>query len=340
MDISAPLLILMGISVVVPFAGYGLTQYRVLTKKAEGWSYEPPTYSSMVSETNNPSLTRFQMFLWTIIAIIFFCWTFYLNLTDPAATLMGLTLPTIPSMLLSLMGISQAGYLAGKYQEGTFTAPQTTQSSGGTANQKSTISIQGIIPSESRAGDTVSIIGSGFGNEKSTILIRDKKIPVESITSWQEGKIDFIIPDWVDLGENTVQVVVSGGATTTRFKVISYKEEGGWQVINPEIIGGIWIDNPQGGLPPIGHLIPNKAYHFFYEFLVPEGTPVNGRVKFRTRFFVNNQEKGMQLNDSQCFDQRQNYNEFRYVFTEEGKYNLEIRGKNPKSLEIEVKRKS
>ena len=58
---------------------------------------------------NNMDLMKFQMFGWTIIAILIYSWLFLGDMSKEISSL-----PIVPESIVILTGLSQAGYLAGK----------------------------------------------------------------------------------------------------------------------------------------------------------------------------------------------------------------------------------
>lgn len=69
-------------------------------------------FADLFRDDKNPetlSLMKFQMFGWTIIAIVIYVFVFLHNLTDQMETL-----PVVDSSIVALTGLSQAGYLTGK----------------------------------------------------------------------------------------------------------------------------------------------------------------------------------------------------------------------------------
>lgn len=105
------LLALMGISVAVPLAAAGKTNRMKKIKKQD----DSKAFGSMFLNLNGKlDLARLQMFLWTIIGIGIYLHTVF----DEVFTLTAseqLFLPDVASILVFLMGLSQAAYLGQKY---------------------------------------------------------------------------------------------------------------------------------------------------------------------------------------------------------------------------------
>ncbi len=69
-------------------------------------------FSDLFRDDKNPSsmdLMKFQMFGWTIVAIVVYCYLFLNDLRTDITSL-----PVVPQSIVILTGLSQAGYLAGK----------------------------------------------------------------------------------------------------------------------------------------------------------------------------------------------------------------------------------
>jgi hypothetical protein len=70
------------------------------------------------NEDGKPAMTRFQMFVWTFVAIIVYLILFGMTLYELRGSLGTLTIPDIDNTLLTLMGLSQGAYVAGKMTKG------------------------------------------------------------------------------------------------------------------------------------------------------------------------------------------------------------------------------
>ena len=71
---DSSLMTLMGISVVVPIASKGISEYKKLKPRNYSETYTEPDYASMLEEKGQPSLLRVQMFLWTLAALAIYFW--------------------------------------------------------------------------------------------------------------------------------------------------------------------------------------------------------------------------------------------------------------------------
>ena len=115
------LLWLMGISSFTAVASKGLSSFKYKgTKKKPD---ESRNLLTMFMEDGKLSLTRYQMFLWTVISVLAYFGLTVGNIFNNYTNLGGLSLPDCPQVLLALMGISQATYLGGKF---TFQPPEVS----------------------------------------------------------------------------------------------------------------------------------------------------------------------------------------------------------------------
>jgi len=207
------LLLLMGISVsVTPISAY-MTQTKYGDPKKEDLersNLDSISWSSMLLENNMPSLSRFQMLSWTILSIIMYLSTFYVQLAKlNISQLSSFNLPNIDYTMVVLMGLSQGAYLGGKFVSPT------------------SISIKEIIPDEIDLGkieeDIITISGKHFGTEKGTLWMGKKRVDEESIVKWDdkiiEFKIDKIKPK-LTKEDNKVKLLVGTKEATKELNVI------------------------------------------------------------------------------------------------------------------------
>ena len=110
------LLVLMGISVAVPVISGGISTVQYTTEAPKECPSQPPSFSTMLEEGNKPTLTKFQMFVWTWIGVLIYFTVFLAMLTRPGAlqAVQNLYLPDIDPILVVLMGLSQGAYIGGK----------------------------------------------------------------------------------------------------------------------------------------------------------------------------------------------------------------------------------
>jgi hypothetical protein len=104
-DVPPGMATLLGLSAGTTVAAAGLTAAR----GPKGAGPLSPTAADFISSGGVVSAERFQFFVWTIVGVLSFI-GLVLN-SDPAHLS---ALPPIPDNFLALMGVSSAGYLAGK----------------------------------------------------------------------------------------------------------------------------------------------------------------------------------------------------------------------------------
>lgn len=112
-NIPTNILTLLGINASSTVISYGVSspKYRL---KAKAPDKEPQPLSTMLQENGQFSITRFQMFSWTIVALLIFLSTFFVLMANLPSDLTKLDLPDVSSTLVALTGISQGAYLTGK----------------------------------------------------------------------------------------------------------------------------------------------------------------------------------------------------------------------------------
>lgn len=342
--IPESVLALMGISVAIPIANQGISSYKNHKPRGKGETFVGPDYASMLEEEGKPSLLRLQMFLWTLASLVIYTGLFFVSVNDandiPALVQLGL--PPIDTTLLFLMGLSAAGYLgnqvySGKVEKAEEPAQPPTDRPGTTPLSPSPFIKEIIVD----INGLVTLLGSGFGTKKETIIIDENRVPDDAIVRWEGMRIDFTMPETVSRGaRHGLRVVVGGETASGQIPGSSTTGTARSREIDATILGDLWIDSPNErgyNVPPIGYFIPKKRHFFCFEFDVPPGTPQWGGPTFRTQFFMDGT-----LIDTRSFlpgaSNGKNYGNFDYVFPTEGKHHIEIRGANMKSLDIEVKR--
>ncbi len=192
-SLNTPMLLtLLGISVGSPIISNSISS----AKYASSNPGKPPKplyqFSTMLEEGKKPSITRFQMFIWTWIAIIVFFISITNTINSDLNSISQLNVPDVDPVLVALMGISQAAYLGGK-------------------SVSKTPSIGGIYPRvisndqlQKNGDQLVSIFGNGFGNSvpRGTVWIGDKyfEYPGDNgtdgkrkILGWEDDRIDLRI---------------------------------------------------------------------------------------------------------------------------------------------------
>jgi len=342
--ISESVLALMGISVAIPVASQGISSYKSRKPREKGETYVEPNYASMLEEDGRPSLLRLQMFLWTLASLVIYTGLFLVsvNTAEDVEALVHLGLPGIDTTLLFLMGLSATGYLAnqaysGKVEKGIEPAQPETAVPEPEPVPSSPVIREIIVDTMGM----VTVLGSGFGTQKETILIDEDRVPDDAIVRWEGMRIEFSMPETASRGtKHSLRVLVGGDAANGQIPVSGRQATRRIREIDATIIGDLWIDNPNERgykVPPIGYFIPEKRYYFSFEFDVPPGTPQWGGPQFRAEFFIDGT-----LIDTRSFlpgaGNGMNYGNFDYVFPAEGKHHIEIKGANTKSMDIEVKK--
>lgn len=196
-DMPESLLILMGISFVVPVTSSGLSSIKYVSSVLGG--PKPPKdklpgYSTMLNENGKPTLTRFQMFSWTWISI-----AIYLVILSSAVSEVvnneisakDLTLPDIDPALVVLMGISQGAYLGGKI----------------TMKQK--LEIIEVFPKKEKIDSRITISGTNFGDKIGIVIIGGMALRADKIEKWSDNMIVVKIPQ-MNEGKTTLQIVANG----------------------------------------------------------------------------------------------------------------------------------
>jgi len=124
-ELPANILVLMGISTAVP-----IVRHKMLSTTPLETTKEKKPMSSILQDKNGkPTLSKFQMFIWTLIAIIIYLAILFSTVSDisePDYNEFGqekcgenkyfcLTFPDIDTSLIVLMGLSQTAYLGHEY---------------------------------------------------------------------------------------------------------------------------------------------------------------------------------------------------------------------------------
>src|SRR5579872_2957547 len=116
-SLNTPMLLtLLGISVASPIIGNSISSAKYASSNPE----RPPRdlrlypFSTMLEEGKKLSITRFQMFIWTWIAIVIFFIGVINTINSDLNSISQLSVPDVDPVLVALMGISQATYLGGK----------------------------------------------------------------------------------------------------------------------------------------------------------------------------------------------------------------------------------
>jgi hypothetical protein len=192
------LLILLGISIVSPILGNLISGYKYKKHFSEDHGdeddpieIERKSFKTILFENGKPALFRYQMFLWTFIGAIIFLSLFAAGISEYidkyeecisneyCITINALAMPKIDTMLVTLMGLSQSGYLGGKIVART--------------PARITKMYQGIE-------DKFIILGLNFGERNEitsgTVIIDNKVVAGHSDkdVKWFDTKIEFPLP--------------------------------------------------------------------------------------------------------------------------------------------------
>lgn len=81
-------------------------------------------FSHILNEDGKPAMTIFQMFVWTFVSIIVYFILFWMTLSSMLAdsilsNIETLKIPDIDTTMVTLMGLSQGAYVAGKISKST-----------------------------------------------------------------------------------------------------------------------------------------------------------------------------------------------------------------------------
>jgi hypothetical protein len=215
------LLILLGISIASPLISNVVSGYKYSKKLTEldagNVDYNDAKYSfnTMLFENSKPALFRYQMFLWTFIGVFIFLSVFAASLylytldyvdcredqgssprtpdTEPCRHVQSLKMPSIDMMLVTLMGLSQSGFIGGKIVARTPTR------------------ITRMFPG---LNNKFIILGMNFGDRNDissgTILINGKAIAGHSDpdVKWFDTKIEFTLPEENRNNDFTLELII------------------------------------------------------------------------------------------------------------------------------------
>ena len=186
----ANLLLLMGISVAVPIASEKIAPYI----RCETPVDRPdvlPRLETMFMDNDKLTLSRVQMFLWTMIAVILYIYLLFNTVFAFANDVTTLGIPDIDVTLVVLMGLSQGAYLGNKLIS---QPPAKSLEPVCEMESTSSVIITMIQPDCGRPGQEISIFGKGFGNKKDGVWFNNQRIPESEITDWADDRIDLRIP--------------------------------------------------------------------------------------------------------------------------------------------------
>lgn len=172
------LLLLMGITSLTTVVSKGLSSIKYTGKREKQSKSQLPNLGTMFQENERPSITRYQIFLWTSISVLAYFVLVFGSIinsynADTNSNILSLTIPDCPQVLLFLMGISQATYLGGKFTSQVSEKP----------------SISRIVPLEAKIGDLITIYGLNFGEKKASVLLDKIAVADDCIDTWNNSMI-------------------------------------------------------------------------------------------------------------------------------------------------------
>lgn len=193
-DFKTSLIVLMGIS-------YGglITANGLQAKKPKNEIRDKkPEWSNLISVGGSIDLSRLQLFGFTIVGILLYIYNLYTS--NPLAGL-----PDIPPTLLSLMGVSQTGYLGAKAMGDK-------------------VSVNFLSPKVVPIGKetTITLVGSGFV-QNSKILVEGVDQPI-SAEFQNAGSISFRLPAQTEAKVLSLVIVPGSGSSTEVSDAIEIKD--------------------------------------------------------------------------------------------------------------------
>lgn len=130
-------------------------------------------------DVGQTDLSKVQLVMWTFLAVGIYLATVVMQVSALAhgSTVHGGNrgLPDIDGSLMVLMGFAQGGYLGKKLVTTTQPAPTS------------------LAPPRAAPGQSITVIGTGFGDLQGTSLLTLNANPVP-VTTWSDTKIVFTLP--------------------------------------------------------------------------------------------------------------------------------------------------
>jgi hypothetical protein len=194
LDFPQSVLLLLGFSVTSLIGAAGITASQVATGAVKKDKKEKPDYSLrwlVMDDRSHVDLTRFQVVLWTLVAAAIFLGDTWTYGAQPGHLVP--TLPDVGNALVLLMGFGTAAYIGGKlvvtpgrpiiYR---ITPKFAHAPTSGTASP----------PLSPPAPETISVVGSGFGQQQPTsfLLLNNGAVPTANVTGWNDTTITFTLP--------------------------------------------------------------------------------------------------------------------------------------------------
>jgi hypothetical protein len=146
----------------------------------------------VVDDGGSSDLSKLQMFIWTLIAVVLYLVRLITNITTSDGS--SPEFPDLDQSLLYLSGLSATGYLGKKVV--TRDAPRIT----------------GITPSAATGGQplTLIILGANFGPRDPSSLLAIGSFVGYNSDSWDNQLIRASLPSDFPKGTHTVSVIVGG----------------------------------------------------------------------------------------------------------------------------------
>jgi hypothetical protein len=225
-QIPAGVLQLMGISIVTPIIGNGLSSFKYDTTISKKQIDKIPPFATMLLENDKPVLFRYQMFLWTFVGIGIYLFIFFSTVSvsisdvqkgeelkcdqlkpDKAKQagceelkLSNLNLPDIDPSLVILMGLSQGAYLGGKLVART--PARINRLVVGTSDK------------------SLIIMGENFGSG-GVILIGNDKVAItpNPEVKWTDNRIDLPLPVAGKMIQDAEIEIITNESISVRSKI-------------------------------------------------------------------------------------------------------------------------
>lgn len=192
------LLLLLGMASGVAILSKSLSNYKYKGVQVQSNKLQP--LSTMFMESGKPSITRYQMFIWTIISIFTYFTLVLVNIRNNYTHIADIIIPDCPTFLLGLMGVSQLTYVGGKF------------------TSRTSSSISEIVREKN---NKYTILGINFEDKKGSVLIKylndkseiveEKVIDGNDIELWEASKIKLTIPNVMESNNYEIRVQNESG---------------------------------------------------------------------------------------------------------------------------------
>jgi len=281
-NIPANILIVLGFSTTTMVVAKGITTQFV----ASGRVVKPSGGQGglLSDDVGQTDLSKVQLVMWTFLAVGIYLATVVMQVSALAhgSTVQGSNrgLPDIDGSLMVLMGFAQGGYLGKKLVTTTQPAPTS------------------LAPPRAAPGQTIAVIGTGFGDLQGTSLLTLNANPVP-VTTWSDTKIVFTLPSSLPDGTNVsvgtrvqVGLIVNGQAagqilqlpisTPASVLAVAPPEVGGQSTVS---VSGSGFGNEQAdsmvtfdGIPVPVQTWTDTEIVVFVPPQLADGTPTSGRT--------------------------------------------------------------